>query len=276
VDATSVSATDFSRAMPRGLVGKVVLVTGAASGIGEATARRFAAEGARVVLVDIDERGAETVADAIRAAGGQASAFRADVARPADAEAMVAHAVTAFGGLDVLDNNATSGTMGRVADMDVADWERVVAVNLTAPFLAAKHAIPVMLARGGGVIVNISSAAGVQAEEGLAAYASAKAGLLALTRNIAAEYGRHGIRCNAICPGAVLTPPTRAFIAAVDGIRARMERANPLRRLAAPEELAAVVVFLASEEASFVNGATIMVDGGATAVNQVGLIGGDS
>jgi NAD(P)-dependent dehydrogenase (short-subunit alcohol dehydrogenase family) len=276
VDATSVSATDFSRAMPRGLAGKVVLVTGAASGIGEATARRFAAEGARVVLVDIDERGAETVADAIRAAGGQASAFRADVARPADAEAMVAHAVTAFGGLDVLDNNATSGTMGRVADMDVADWERVVAVNLTAPFLAAKHAIPVMLARGGGVIVNISSAAGVQAEEGLAAYASAKAGLLALTRNIAAEYGRHGIRCNAICPGAVLTPPTRAFIAAVDGIRARMERANPLRRLAAPEELAAVVVFLASEEASFVNGATIMVDGGATAVNQVGLIAGDS
>lgn len=262
--------------MPRDLAGKVALVTGAASGIGEATARRFGAEGARVVLVDIDERGAEAVADAIRTAGGEASAFRADVARPADAEAMIAHAVTTFGGLDVLDNNATSGTMGRVADMDVADWERVVAVNLTAPFLAARHAIPVMLARGGGVIVNISSAAGVQAEEGLAAYASAKAGLLALTRNIAAEYGRHGIRCNAICPGAVLTPPTRAFIAAVDGIQARMERANPLRRLAAPEELAAVVVFLASDDASFVNGATIMVDGGATAVNQVGLLGGDS
>ena len=96
------------------------------------------------------------------------------------------------------------------------------------------------------------------------------------TRNIAAEYGRHGVRCNAVCPGAVLTPPTRAFIAAVDGIEARMERANPLRRLAAPEEVAAVVVFLASEHASFINGATIMVDGGATAANQVGLIGGDS
>jgi NAD(P)-dependent dehydrogenase (short-subunit alcohol dehydrogenase family) len=133
-----------------------------------------------------------------------------------------------------------------------------------------------MRARGGGVIINISSAAGVQAEEGLAAYASAKAGVLALTRNIAAEYGRHGVRCNAVCPGAVLTPPTRAFIAAVDGIGARMERANPLRRLAAPEEVAAVVVFLASEDASFINGATIMVDGGATAANQVGLIGGDS
>src|SRR5258705_94991 len=150
--------------MARGLTGRVALVTGAASGIGQATAHRFAAEGARVVVVDIDERGAEAVAATIRTGGGQASAFRADVARPADAEAMIAHAVAAFGGLDVLDNNATSGGMGRVADMDVADWERVVAVNLTAPFLAAKHAIPVMRARGGGVIINISSAAGVQAE----------------------------------------------------------------------------------------------------------------
>ena len=262
--------------MASGLADRVALVTGAASGIGQATAQRFAAEGARVVVVDIDAAGAESVAAAIRATGGQATAFRADVARPADAEAMIAHAVATFGGLDVLDNNATSGGMGRVADMDVADWERVVAVNLTAPFLAAKHAIPVRLARGGGVIVNISSAAGVQAEEGLAAYASAKAGVLALTRNIAAEYGRRGIRCNAVCPGAVLTPPTRAFIAAVDGIETRMKQANPLRRLAAPEEVAAVVVFLASDEASFVNGATIMVDGGATAANQVGLMGGDS
>jgi meso-butanediol dehydrogenase/(S,S)-butanediol dehydrogenase/diacetyl reductase len=125
------------------------------------------------------------------------------------------------------------------------------------------------------VIVNISSAAGVQAEEGLGAYASAKAGLLALTRNLAAEYGRRGIRCNAVCPGAVLTPPTRAFLSAVDGIQERMERATPLRRIAAAEEIASVVVFLASDESSYVNGATIMVDGGATATNQVGLLGGD-
>jgi NAD(P)-dependent dehydrogenase (short-subunit alcohol dehydrogenase family) len=259
----------------RGIAGKVALVTGAASGIGEATAHRFAAEGAKVVAVDVNGDGAERVAASIRAAGAVASAFAADVTDPAAAREMIRHAVATFGRLDVLDNNATSGTMGRVADVSLEEWNRVVAINLTAPFIAAKLAIPVMLERNGGVIVNISSAAGVQAEEGLAAYASAKAGLLALTRNIAAEYGRRGIRCNAVCPGAVLTPPTRAFLGAVDGIQARMEQATPLRRIASPEEIASVVVFLASDESSYVNGATIMVDGGATATNQVGLLGGD-
>ena len=259
----------------RGIAGKVALVTGAASGIGAATARRFAAEGAKVVVVDLNGDGAAEVAASIRAAGGVASSFAADVADPAASGEMVRHAVSTHGSLDVLDNNATSGTMARVADVSLEDWNRVVAVNLTAPFLAAKFAIPVMLERTGGVIINISSAAGVLAEEGLAAYASAKAGLLALTRNIAAEYGRRGIRCNAVCPGAVLTPPTSAFINAVDGIQARMERATPLRRIASPEEIASVVVFLASDESSFVNGATIMVDGGATATNQIGLLGDD-
>jgi len=273
MDVACVGSFDYGTRMT--FDGKTALVTGAASGIGEATARRFARHGANVVVVDVDAAGAERVASEIRAAGGKASGFHADVAAPRDAEAMIRHAVDTFGGLHVLDNNATSGSMGRIADIDLADWNRVVAVNLTAPFLATRFALPVMLAQGGGVIVNISSAAGLQAEEGLAAYASAKAGVLALTRNTAAEYGRRGVRCNAICPGAVETPPTKAFIMAVDGVRERMERANPLRRLAQPDELAAVVVFLASDGASFVNGATIVVDGGATIANQVGLIGTD-
>jgi meso-butanediol dehydrogenase/(S,S)-butanediol dehydrogenase/diacetyl reductase len=251
--------------------GRVALVTGGGSGIGEATCRRLADEGARVVVVDIDEAAARRVAGDV---GG--SAFRADVSDPAASEAMIEHTVATFGRLDVLDNNATGdGTIGRLADVDVAAWQRALAVNLTGPFLAIKFALPVMLAQGAGAIVNISSNAALQAEEGLGAYASAKAGLLALTRNVAAEYGRRGIRCNAISPGAVETPPTKAFLAAVEGIRAKMERANTLRRLGRPEEIAAAVAFLASDDASFVNGSLVVVDGGAQAANQVGLLGGE-
>jgi len=249
----------------------VALVTGGGSGIGEATCRRLAAEGAKVVVVDIDEASAQRVAGEI---GG--TAFRADVANPVQSEAMIEHAVETYGRLDVLDNNATGGgTIGRIADIDLEAWNRALAVNLTAPFLAIKFALPVMLGQGKGAIVNIASNAALQAEEGLGAYASAKAGLLALTRNVAAEYGRRGIRCNVVSPGAVETPPTKAFVAAVDGIRAKMERANTLRRLGQPDELAAAVAFLASDDASFVNGALYVVDGGAHAANQVGLIGGE-
>ena len=249
----------------------MALVTGGGSGIGEATCRRLASEGAKVVVVDIDEASAQRVAGEI---GG--TAFRADVANPVQSEAMIEHAVETYGRLDVLDNNATGGgTIGRIADIDLEAWNRALAVNLTAPFLAIKFALPVMLGQGKGAIVNIASNAALQAEEGLGAYASAKAGLLALTRNVAAEYGRRGIRCNVVSPGAVETPPTKAFVAAVDGIRAKMERANTLRRLGQPDELAAAVAFLASDDASFVNGALYVVDGGAHAANQVGLIGGE-
>lgn len=255
--------------------GKVALVTGGASGIGEATARRFGAEGAAVIVADIDGEGAERVARTIVSAGGLANAFVADISRPDDVEAMIRHAVEGFGRLDVLHNNATSGAMALVADMSVEDWGRTIAVNLTAHFLATRSALPVMVAQGGGAIVNMSSAAALSAEEGLAAYASAKAGLIALTRNTAAEYARHNVRVNCICPGAILTPPTLAFIQAVEGVRERMERANPMRRIGTADEVASLVLYLASDEASFVTGAVYVIDGGATATASVGLMGGE-
>lgn len=259
--------------MSQRFVGKVVLITGAGSGIGEATAKRFAEEGAGIVVVDINEAAAVRVTDEIRERGGTASARRADVAQPADAEGMVQHAVHTFGRLDVLHNNATSGTLGLVADMSVDDWNRALAVNLTAPFLASKFALPAMIAQGGGVIINMSSDAGLMAEYGLSAYGAAKAGVISLTRSIAAEYARHNIRANCISPGGVLTPPTLAFINAVDGIEERMRQAHPVGRLGRPEEIANVVLFLASDDASFVTGACYVVDGGSMATKSVNLMG---
>jgi meso-butanediol dehydrogenase / (S,S)-butanediol dehydrogenase / diacetyl reductase len=253
----------------RGLTDKVVLVTGGGSGIGAASARRFAAEGARVVVADLNGDAATDVAREI-----VGHAMHGDIADAGDAERMVQETVGRFGRLDVLHNNAASGAAGRIADIDPASWSRTIAVNLTGHFLMTRAALPAMVDRGGGVVVNMATAAAVLVEEGIGAYAAAKAGVIALTRQTAVEYGRHGIRANCICPGAVATPPTLAFINAVDGVRARMEAANPLRRIAEPDELASVVVFLASDESTFVNGATIMVDGGATADNTVGLMGG--
>jgi meso-butanediol dehydrogenase / (S,S)-butanediol dehydrogenase / diacetyl reductase len=252
--------------------GRVVLITGAGSGIGEATAKRFAQEGAKVVVVDINDDSARRVTDEIKSAGGRTSACRADVAQPKDAEAMIRHAVATFGRLDVLHNNATSGDYGFVADMTIDGWNRTVAVNLTAVFLATKFALPVMIEQGGGVVVNTSSAAAVSAEHGLSAYAAAKAGVISLTRSTAIEYARHNIRANCILPGAIATPPTMAFINAVEGVQKRIEQGNPLGRLGRPEEVANLVLFLASDDASYISGAAYQVDGGSMATHNVGLI----
>ena len=259
--------------MSKGFEGRVALVTGAGSGIGEASAKRFAHEGAKVVVVDINEESARRVVEEIRTGGGTAALFRADVADEQDAEAMIQHAKTTFGRLDVLHNNATSGVVGSLLDTTLEGWNRTIAVNLTAPFLATRSALPIMIEQGGGAIVNMSSGAGLMAEYGFGAYGAAKAGVINLTRSTAIEYARHKIRANCICPGGIATPPTLAFIHAVEGARERLEKLHPIGRLGRPEEIANLVVFLASDEASFITGHAYIADGGSLATKGVGLMG---
>jgi meso-butanediol dehydrogenase/(S,S)-butanediol dehydrogenase/diacetyl reductase len=242
------------------LDGKVALITGAASGIGAASVRVFTAEGARVVAADIADAG-----PAAAAAGGAAVAVRCDVTRAEDCEAAVAEAVRRFGGLDILFANAGVELDKSVMDTTEAEWHRVLSVNLTGVFLCCRAAIPRMRARGGGAIVVTASANSFATEPAKAAYCASKGGLIMLVRSLAIDYGREGIRANAICPGWVETPMTTAFLASPEG-RKWGNGLQPRGRVAAPEEVARVAAFLASEDAANVTGAALRVDGGLTAV----------
>jgi NAD(P)-dependent dehydrogenase (short-subunit alcohol dehydrogenase family) len=247
----------------------VAIVTGAASGIGRASALALAREGAAVLVADLDAAGAARVAAEIEAAGGRGAAQHTDVADPASVAAMVEAAVQAFGGLDVLHNNAAAsdptviGADGELVDLDLTVWERTLAVNLRGPMLGCKYAIPRMLERGGGSIVNTSSASGLVGDLARPAYGVSKAGLDSLTRYVATQYGKRGIRCNSIAPGVIATPALEANVPR-EAI-AVYERSHLTPRLGRPEDVAAAVVFLASDAAAFITGQTLCVDGGLLA-----------
>ncbi|MDQ1481494.1 MAG: hypothetical protein QOI44_2355 [Actinomycetota bacterium] len=250
--------------------GKVAIVTGGGSGIGRATALLLASEGAAVTVADIASDAAHTVAEAITNAGGSARAHVVDVSDPVAVEAMVADTVSAFGGLDVLHNNAAALDQNRldqdVATMDLDTWDRVMAVNLTGPMLGCRYAIPAMLERGSGAIVNTASAAAFYGSHSLAAYGTSKAGLVALTRYVATAYGERGIRCNAVAPGVVVDEQAQAALGGPMGDRLRRYSTSHLiGRLGYPEEIARAVAFLASDDAAFVTGETLRIDGGFTA-----------
>ena len=244
--------------------GKVALVTGAASGIGRATALRLASEGARVFATDIiDAALAEAVA-AIAAGGGEAVAHRLDVADPAACRDAVAAAVARFGQLDVLCNVAGILQWGHVTDISEADWNRIVAINLSSVFFLSQAAIPHLLATR-GVIVNMASAAAVRGQAYTSPYCATKAAVVALTKSMAVEYAKRGLRVVALAPGGVKTPLATAVTFPDDFDVALIQKLMPLTEMAEPEEIAAAVAYLASPEARYVNGAILSIDGAQTA-----------
>lgn len=249
------------------LAGRVALVTGGASGIGREAAVLFAREGARVLVADLDAEGGEATVAGVAAAGGEACFVRTDVARAADMQAAVAAAEEAFGALHVLFNNAgifPDGD-GLPVETDEDVWDQVMAVNLKGVFLGCKHGIPALLRAGGGSIVNTASFVAVMgAATSQIAYTASKGGVLAMTREIAIAYARQGIRANALCPGPVATPLLEQLLAD-PAARARRLVHVPMGRLAEAGEVARAALFLASDDAAYVNGATFLVDGGITA-----------
>lgn len=247
------------------LTNKVAIVTGASSGIGEATARLFAREGAAVVVSARRQPELDTLVEVIVSEGGRAIAVAGDVRDEALAERLVAAAVDGFGGLDVAVNNA--GSVGRnepVPDITLDRWRETLDINLTGAFLGAKHQIPAMLERGGGSLIQMSSFVGhTIGMPGMGAYAAAKTGMIGLTKVLAAEFGARGVRCNALLPGGTDTPAGREF-ASTPEIIAFVEGMHALKRMAHPDEIARAALFLASDASSFMTGAAMLVDGGVS------------
>jgi 3alpha(or 20beta)-hydroxysteroid dehydrogenase len=250
--------------MDRRFVGKVVLVTGGGGGIGRAAARRFASEGARVVLVDVAAPALAQSVEAVEKAGGEVLAVEADVTKATEAERYAEAAVARFGGIDVFFNNA--GVLGAVkplVDYPEDAFDRVMAVNLKAVWLGMKAVVPRLRARGGGAIVNTASIAGLRGSPNIIAYTASKHAVVGMTRAASLELARHGIRVNAVCPAPIETPMVQQLDA--DVRRERLTATIPLRRYGAPDEVAALVAFLASGDATYITGGIYTVDGGAMA-----------
>ena len=255
--------------------GAVFIVTGGGSGIGEATARRLAAEGAKVAVVDVRGDSTDRVASDISPAGTDAIGVQCDVASEDDVRTMVRRTVERFGGASGLFANAGTAGRGWIHETTLTDWQRVLSVNLTGPFLCAKHVLPELLNRGGGVIVTTGSIASVVIGGGgsAASYAASKGGVLQLTKQIAVDYGAQGIRAVCVCPGAVRTKMSvhasedrRSDTTTQQKLLPRAKPWTPLPRAAEPDEVAAVVSFLMSDDASFITGSAVFADGGLTAI----------
>jgi NAD(P)-dependent dehydrogenase (short-subunit alcohol dehydrogenase family) len=245
---------------------KVVLVTGAGAGIGAVTAQAFASAGAAVVVADVNVEGGTETVEKITASGGQASFHQTDVTDTTSVQALVAHAVSTFGALHFAHNNAgILGPSAKLADTSEDDWDKVLRVNLTGVFLGMKHEIPAIMASGGGAIVNTSSFSGLVAVPFASPYVASKHGVVGLTKAAAVEYGRKGVRVNAVCPGTARTQMNIQRAADSPAMEKAMTDITPMKRLAEPEEVANAVVWLCSAEASFVNGHALSVDGGALA-----------
>jgi len=269
--------------MPAGvLTGKTAIVTGSSSGIGKAIAGRFGREGAKVyVVADKNVEGGEATAAAIRDEGGSATFVQADVSDPEQFKSLIDRAAEVTGRLDILVNNAGVGDGRNAEETTVEAFNRVLSVNLAGPFYGAKFAIPHMRVQGGGAIINVASVYGVIGAPGVTAYAASKGGLIMLTKQMAVDYARENIRINAICPGfvdtdlggrrAAMPPDERARSQALREERAALQ---PVGRQAQPDEMAGLALYLASDEAGFMHGAIITIDGGATVLQNWGSLEG--